>query len=196
MRIAFALAAALLASPASALAVETPPAATPPAVAAPDANNPGLDALFASLKETDDYSEARKIEAKIWALWMDAGDQQVNRLMDYTIAAMDARAYSLAISYLDAMIAMKPEFAEGWNKRATVYWMMGDYGHSLSDIQRTLALEPRHWGALSGLGMIMRDLGELEKAVTAFRLALEIDPNLEDVKVGLQLLEDKLGKGI
>ena len=132
----------------------------------------------------------------IWERWLNSGDVEVNKLMDFTIAAMNARAYSLAINYLDSIVAMKPDYAEGWNKRATVYWLMRDYDKSLADIQHTLALEPRHWGALAGLGMIMRDRGEKKKAVEAFRQALAIDPNLDDVKVGLELLEDQLGKDI
>jgi tetratricopeptide (TPR) repeat protein len=182
---------------------------SPGAIAAPEAPRAGvvraasvsphadeLDALFARLKVASDAGEAGKIEARIWELWLDSGDPHVNQLMDYAIAAVDAHAYGLAINYLDTVIVTKPDYAEGWNKRATVYWLMHDYDKSLADIASTLALEPRHWGALAGLGMIMRDLGANQKAVDAFKQALAIDPNLDDVKVGLELLEDKLGKGI
>ena len=171
-----------------------PPAQPPGAPAAVDPAK--LDSLFARLKVTDETVEARRIEAEIWERWLDSGDAEINKLMGWAITAMNIRAYTLALGYLDTIILTRPEYAEGWNKRATVYWLMRDYERSLADIDRTLALEPRHWGALAGRGMILRDRGEYQKAVEAFRAALDIDPNLEDVRVGLRLLEDRLGKDI
>ncbi len=201
MRIALALAAALLLIPASVSAATPAPGA--PAAAAPSesAKASELDSLFAALKSVSDESDARIVEARIQELWLDSGDVEVNRLMGYAIAAVDAGAFHLAVNYLNSIVLRKPDYAEGWNKRATVYWLMGAddrsyYTKSLADIDRTLALEPRHWGALAGRGMIMQDLGEDKKAVEAFRQSLAIDPWREDVLVSLRLLEDKLGKGI
>ncbi len=202
MLIAPALAAAfalLPLSPATAAAVPVAPDAA--AQISPSAKAAELDSLFAALKAISDDSDARIVEARIQALWRDSGDAEVNRLMDYAIAAINARAYTLAIGYLDSIVLRKPDFAEGWNKRATVFWLMGAsdpsfYAMSLADIDRTLALEPRHWGALAGRGMILQDLGKDRQAIDAFRRALAIDPFREDVRVGLRLLEDKLGKGI
>jgi tetratricopeptide (TPR) repeat protein len=193
LAVACLLAGAAHAAPAEPLPVN-PPAQMPGAPAAPDPA--ALDALFERLKVTGDATEARGIEAEIWRRWLDSGDAEVNRLMSWTIAAMNARAYALALQYLNTIVLTKPDFPEGWNKRATLYWLAGDYERSLADIERTLALEPRHWGALAGRGMILRDRGEYKQAVAAFRAALEIDPNLEDVRVGLRVLEDRLGKDI
>lgn len=193
LAVACLLAGAAPAAPAETLPAD-PPTQMPGAPAVPDPA--ALDALFERLKATRDLSEARGIEAEIWRRWLDSGDAEVNRLMGWTISAMNAGAYTLALQYLNTIVLTKPDFAEGWNKRATLYWLAGDYERSLADIERTLALEPRHWGALAGRGMIMRDRGDLKEAVAAFRAALAIDPNLEDVQVGLRVLEDRFGKDI
>lgn len=185
----------ILAAPAVPIAAETPPAAKGELSPA-ESKAARLDTLFTQLKAAGSSGEAKPIEATIWTLWLQSGDREIDRLMEHTMQAMNIRAFSLAINYLDAIVAMKPDYAEGWNKRATVHWLMQDYGKSLADIEKTLALEPRHWGALAGLGMIMRDIGEPQKAVAAFRKALEIDPHLDDVKAGLDILEQELGKDI
>jgi tetratricopeptide (TPR) repeat protein len=201
MRIALALAAALLLAPMPVSAAAPTPGGPAEAVPSGSAKAAELDSLFAALKSVSDESDARVIESRIQDLWLDSGDVEVNRLMDYAIAAVNAGAYTLAIGYLDSIVLRAPDYAEGWNKRATVYWLMGVddhsfYAKSLADIDRTLKLEPRHWGALAGRGMIMQDLGEDKQAVAAFRQSLAIDPWREDVLVSLRLLEDKLGKGI
>ncbi len=206
MRIALALVAAVLLARAPVSAAGAMPDGRPAAAAAqpmpsPSARAAELDSLFAALKDVTDDADARTVEARIQALWLDSGNAEVNRLMDYAIAAIDARAYTLAVGYLDSVVRRKPDYAEGWNKRATVYWLMGAYDRSfyaksLADIDRTLALEPRHWGALAGRGWIMEDLGQDRQAIDAYRQALAINPNREDVRVSLRLLEDKLGKGI
>jgi tetratricopeptide (TPR) repeat protein len=206
MLIALALAAAMLLVPVPVSAAGAAPDGPPAAAASqplpsPSAEAAELDSLFAALKDLTDDGDARTVEARIQALWLDSGDAEVNRLMDYAVAAINARAYALAVGYLDSIILRQPDYAEGWNKRATVYWLMGAYdrsyyARSLADIDRTLALEPRHWGALAGRGWILQDFGEDRRAIDAFRQALAIDPNREDVRVSLRLLEDKLGKGI
>jgi tetratricopeptide (TPR) repeat protein len=166
----------------------------PPPAAAPHAAE--LDSLFHSLQTTSDADSARGLEQQIWTLWLDSGDETVNTLMAKSMIAMNARAYDLALTFLDAIVAARPDYAEGWNKRATLYWMMGKYPESLSDIDRTLALEPRHFGALSGRGMIYRQMGDASKAMDAFRQALVADPNLADVKAALKALEDANGRDI
>ena len=201
MRIALALAAALLLSPMPVSAAAPAPGETAHAAPTGSAKAAELDSLFAALKSVSDESDARIVEARIQDLWLDSGDPQVNRLMGYAIAAVNAGAYTLAIGYLDSIVLRKPDYAEGWNKRATVYWLMGAddhsfYARSLADIDRTLELEPRHWGALAGRGWIMQDLGKDREALAAYRQSLAIDPWREDVLVSLRLLEDKLGKGI
>jgi len=155
-----------------------------------------LDKLFADLqKEKSDFM-AKSIEASIWDLWMQSGDPQVDKLMTYTLGAMSARSFDLAVDYLDTIVKLKPDYAEGWNKRATVWWLMQEYGKSIADIERTLALEPRHFGALSGLGMIMQSMGQKQKAVAAFKRALDVDPHLDGVRDAVDTLEKELGKDI
>jgi tetratricopeptide (TPR) repeat protein len=172
-------------------------AAEPPSATTTDiARAERLDALFADLKTAQSVEEGRAIERDIVHLWLESGDAEVDKLMGYAIAAMNLQAYTLALNYLDTVVLTKPDYAEGWNKRATVYFLVDRLQDSIADIQRTLALEPRHFGALAGLGMIMVKLGDKERAIEAFKAALAINPSLEDVRVELYVLEDQLRKGI
>jgi tetratricopeptide (TPR) repeat protein len=170
--------------------------APPPAAATGTDRAAQLDTLFAKLKVAPNVEEGRAIERDIVHLWLESGDAEVDRLMGYAIAAMNVDSYTLALNYLDTIVVTKPDYAEGWNKRATVYYLMDRFDESIADIERTLALEPRHFGALAGLGMIMVKLGDKERAIEAFKAALDIDPNLEEVRVELRVLEDQLRKGI
>ncbi len=170
--------------------------APPPATTTDVQRAQRLDTLFAELKAARGVDEGRAIERDIVHLWLESGDVGIDELMSNAITAMSIQAYTLALNYLDTVVATKPDYAEGWNKRATVYFMVDRLQDSIADIQRTLALEPRHFGALAGLGMIMVKLGDKERAVQAFKAALAIDPNLEEVQVEMFLLEDQLRKGI
>ena len=109
--------------------------------------------------------------------------------MSRSTKALRADNHGLALDLLDVVVTLKPKFAEGWNRRATVFYMQKEYGRSLVDIERTLALEPRHWGALSGLGIIQKRLGKDEAAMETFRRALEIHPGLENARQALDALE-------
>jgi tetratricopeptide (TPR) repeat protein len=186
----------LLAAPGPLLAAETRPAAAEQVPTVTTTKADLLDKLFADLKAEKSLQSAKNIEAAIWDLWMESGDPQVDKLMGDTLAAMNSQSFDLAVDFLDAIVKLKPDYAEGWNKRATVYWLLDDFDKSIADIERTLALEPRHFGALSGLGMIMTSLGEKHKALAAYRRALEVDPHLEGVKDGIARLEKELGKDI
>src|SRR5262249_29870869 len=108
--------------------------------------------------------------------------------------AMNQGELKRALEAYDAMVKVAPAFAEGWNKRATVEFLAGDFTASVADIQKTLALEPRHWGALSGLGQIYVALNNDEAALRAFKQALEINPHLASVKAKVQEIEAKLEK--
>ncbi|HET7715605.1 MAG TPA: hypothetical protein VFK86_08245 [Bauldia sp.] len=171
-------------------AEETAPSisADPPAaVEMPKAER--LDTLFASLKEESDPEAAEEIENAILSLWLESGSDTVDLLMQWTLKAMEEKEYPRALDFLDRVILLAPDYVEGWNKRATVHFLMDDYGQSIADIGKVLELEPRHFGALSGLGIIMRSLGEDEQAKAAFRAALEVDPHLENVREELDDLE-------
>jgi tetratricopeptide (TPR) repeat protein len=167
----------------------------PPARAAPD-RAAQLDRLFADLKAAPDVAAGETIERDIIDLWLQSGDPETDRLMRLTIVAMSVDDYALALDYLDTIVETRPGYAEGWNKRATVYYLLDRYDESIADIERTLALEPRHFGALAGLGMIMLKIDDKERAITAFRAALAVNPILVDVRSTLTDLENELHKGI
>jgi tetratricopeptide (TPR) repeat protein len=135
-----------------------------------------LDQLFASLKDAHAPEIARGIEQLIWSIWLMAGSDDADLLMSMSIDAMSRQDFAQARTHLDALIALEPDLAEGWNKRATVYYIEGDYPSSLADIEQTLRLEPRHFGALSGLGMILEQMGQKEGALKAYRAALVLNP--------------------
>lgn len=174
-----------------ALAAETGPSISPadPSVTAEQSKADRLDALFASLRDEVDSDAAGEIEDAILDAWLDSESDTVDLLMDWSLQAMERKQYARALDFLDRVVLMKPDYVEGWNKRATVYFLMDDYGKSIADIGRVLALEPRHFGALSGLGIMFRALGENERAKAAFTEALALDPHLENVREELESLE-------
>src|ERR1700730_9728825 len=116
----------------------------------------GLDFLFGALKAAPDEVSAKHVEARIWALWMQTPSDTAALLMARAKAAMDAKQMDVALKLLDAVVKLRPDYIEGWNRRATVYYLQNDYAHSLGDIEQVLVREPRHFGALAGLGMIMQ----------------------------------------
>ena len=161
-----------------------------PARAAQD--DPRLDALFATLKSTQSDEEASAAEQQIWRIWAENKNPEIERLMQHGIAAMAEDDQEGALDSFDAVVKYDKNFAEGWNKRATVEFAMGNYPASVADIERTLALEPRHFGALSGLGQIYLVLDRKAQALKAFRAALAIDPHLTGVKHAVEELEKEV----
>jgi tetratricopeptide (TPR) repeat protein len=148
-----------------------------------------LDELFATLKSAKSDAAAKTAEGEILRLWLDSGSDTVDILMVWAIRAMGAKEYSTALDLLDRIVTMKPDYIEGWNKRATVYFLTDDYAKSIADIGRTLALDPRHFGALAGLGMIMHGLGDDKRAIEAYKGALAVDPYLDNIKKALDALQ-------
>ena len=148
-----------------------------------------LDELFDKLPAESGSRAGKLIEAEILKRLQMSGSDTADLLMAWSVEAMEEKDFPLALDLLDHIIMLEPGFAEAWNKRATVYFMMDDYGSSLSDIRQTLAIEPRHFGALSGLGMILSSMDRKEEAIRAFRRALEINPQLTRVKESLERLE-------
>lgn len=135
-----------------------------------------LDRLFGQLHQAGDEKAAKTIEQAIWNLWARSGSPTVDALMGQAEKAMAASQHGVAISILDTAIELRPEFPEAWNRRATAYYLDRQFERSLADIERVLELEPRHFGALSGLGVIRREQGDLRGALSAFRRALAIHP--------------------
>jgi tetratricopeptide (TPR) repeat protein len=152
----------------------------------------GLDFLFGALKAAPDDASAKHVEARIWAIWLQTPSDTAALLMTRAKAAMDAHEMDVALKLLDAVIKLRPDYIEAWNRRATLYYVQNDYGRSLADIQQVLAREPRHFGALAGLGMIMQDLGDDKRALEAFRKALAINPHLERVPELVKTLSEKV----
>lgn len=159
-------------------------------------DDPKLDDLFARLQQTIDFNEARELEHWIWSIWLDSGDETVDKLMDRGSRAMESGNFPSALTAFNAVVEMAPDFAEGWNKRATLYWLMGDYDRSVSDIDETLALEPRHFGALSGLAMIREAQERPEDALDALRRAAAVHPLLPHIEKRIQHLERNMGEPI
>ena len=151
-----------------------------------------LDTLFAALKIAPDEASAKAIEDRIWAVWTASGSDTCSLLMSRAKDAIDDKDYDLAIKLLDAVIAIKPNYVEAWNRRATVYYLKQDYAHSIADIAAVLAREPRHFGALSGLGMMLQEIGDDKDALEAYRKALAVDPHLENIPDVVRTLSEKV----
>jgi tetratricopeptide (TPR) repeat protein len=176
---------ALLASaPARGEIEEAAPVLTPSAIA-----QLTLDELFEKLPENAGSPAGRRIEAEILGRLHESGSDTVDLLLSWANQAIEEQDYPVALDLLDQIVILKPDFAEAWNKRATVYYLLDDYSASLTDIRQTLALEPRHFGALSGLGFIFEALDRKEDAIRVFRRALEINPQLDKVRETLEQLE-------
>jgi tetratricopeptide (TPR) repeat protein len=152
----------------------------------------GLDFLFGALKAAPDEASAKHVEARIWALWLQTPSDTAGLLMMRAKAAMDAQQADVALKLLDAVVRLRPDYVEGWNRRATLYYLKNDYTRSLQDIEQVLVREPRHFGALAGLGMIMQDLGDEKRALDAFRKALAVNPHLEKLPELVKTLTEKV----
>jgi len=203
--IALALAAVLVAG--SAFAQQSPPVGPPEPPGKKDLIEPpaelpkpqrrgarvhNLDFLFGALKVAPDEASAKNIEERIWALWLASGSDTCNLLMTRVKKAMETENYDLAIRLLDAIIEIRPKYVEAWNRRATAFFLKKDYGSAVADLRQVLAREPRHFGALAGLGAIMQDIGDEKSALDAYRRALAIDPHLKGISDKVKTLTDKV----
>jgi Flp pilus assembly protein TadD len=147
-----------------------------------------LDDLFTALR-TAEGDAASAIEVKIIEEWSRSGSPSMDLLLERGREAMAQEDWELAIEHLSALVDHAPEFAEGWNARATAYFHTGRFGQSVEDIRQTLALNPRHFGALSGLGIIMEQLGQEEAALNAWRAVEDLSPNRPDLDETIDRLE-------
>ena len=152
----------------------------------------GLDFLFGALKAAPDEASAKHVEARIWAIWLQTPSDTASLLMSRAKTAVDAKKIDVAIKLLDSVIKLRPDYIEAWNRRATLYYMQNDYGRSLADIQQVLIREPRHFGALAGLGMIMQEVGDEKRALEAYRKALAVNPHLEKIPDQVKALTEKV----
>ncbi len=143
---------------------------------------PQLDALFQKLAADPLARDAYEIEDMIWEIWTDHPDPLPASMMDNAIAAVAEKRYDTAENIFTELVAVRPEWAEAWNKRATLYFLQGRDGDSVRDIHRVLELEPRHFGALSGFAQICLRAGDRGSALVAFEAALRINPHLNMVQ--------------
>jgi tetratricopeptide (TPR) repeat protein len=151
-----------------------------------------LDALFERLQETSDPVDAATIQQRIWQIWIESDDATSSQLMRRGMAAMASGDPESALDAFDELVTLAPDFAEAWNKRATVYYLMGRFDESVTDIQQTLELEPRHFGALSGLALIYDAVDNPEAAIRSLTAAMEINPHLQGSQDRLRSLRSKM----
>jgi len=147
-----------------------------------------LPALFRQLRDSDDLVRALT-ENSIWQTWSRSGDAKVDALFKVGVEQMNQGRTEAAIDTFTEIIRRKPDFAEGWNKRATIYFLVGDYDKSLADCDEVIKRNPQHWGALAGYGQIYVQLDRPEDALTYFQRALAVNPNLQNVENMIQQLK-------
>ena len=157
-----------------------------------DQNDPRLPPLFDELKDASDLNTVGTAEQAIWGIWMESGSDEIDQLLRQGSFHMQMQSFGAALSHFNAVIEALPNFAEGWNKRATLYFLMGEYTKSIAYCEKTLALEPRHFGALFGLGLIYSELEEAPKAIDAIERALKVHPHLQNAPEIMQRLKARL----
>ncbi len=160
--------------------------------ASADSRSEKLNSLFSDLASEDMPVNAQMLEREIWELWMDSGDDKVNFELSIGVTAMNEGFMDDAINQFSKVTEMASDFAEGWNKRATAYYFKDEYEKSLLDIQKTLELEPRHFGAISGMGMIFLELGNERAALRAFEEVLRLYPTSSSARSQVETLRRKL----
>ena len=163
-----------------------------PVSAAADQNDSRLPSLFEVLQTATAPDRIGYAERFIWMIWHESGRDDVDRLMEAGIGEMGGGRLRESIATFAQVIDLAPEFAEGWNKRATAYYLAGEFDNSLQDVERTLALEPRHFGALSGLGLIYLAKGDEYGALRAFEATLEVHPRAAAARFYVARLQSKL----
>ncbi|OWV66329.1 hypothetical protein ATY76_17645 [Rhizobium sp. R339] len=151
-----------------------------------------LDQLFSQLKRERDPEKASGIANEIRLEWNDSGSATINLLMQWADKAIEEKRNPAALDFLDEAIALKPDYAESWNRRATLNFVMGNYRKSMSDIERVLDLEPRHFGALSGLAAILSNAGNDQLALKAWQQFLNVYPADRTAQEQVNTLSEKL----
>ncbi len=153
-----------------------------------DQTDARLDDLFAALHQTGDGALGAELTARIWQIWFETDDTEAAALLQAGESAMAERRFTEALSAFNKLVERAPNFAEGWNRRATLYYLMGQYAKSAVDVKRTLELEPRHFGAMSGLGLLYLALEKYAAAREAFEDALEMNPHLDGPRQNIELI--------
>jgi tetratricopeptide (TPR) repeat protein len=165
-----------------------------PTVVGADQTDQRLDDLFQTLQTSSDAGKLVEAEADIWEIWYDSGEAEIDSLMLEAGALMGSGELIAAETIYADIIEQAPAFSEGWNRRATVRFYQRDYDGSLADIEQTLKLEPRHFGAIWGLGMILGLQQDYQRAIGAFEKLLEIKPNSRDAGPRIEMLKQALAR--
>jgi tetratricopeptide (TPR) repeat protein len=155
-----------------------------------------LDTLFAKLQTATDPMAIQSLEGAIWEQWVLVPDGPQRELMMRGIAEMQQRQLKQSVETFSKLIEIAPELSEAWNKRATAYWLLGNFPASLNDICETVKREPRHFGAYSGLGMIRAEMGENGRAVAAFELARRYNPHIVGIDAEIARLKELGGEAL
>ncbi|TIM31553.1 MAG: hypothetical protein E5Y61_19310 [Mesorhizobium sp.] len=194
MRIHFAFFAALFLFGVAALPAQAEDPVTPPVATTREER---LDQLFVDLKRERNEKAAERIAARISHEWSQSGSASIDLMMQWSQKAAEDKKFDVALDFLDQVVTLQPAYAEGWNRRATVHFMMNNFGKSMADIDRTLQLEPRHFGALSGLAQIMAVTGHKQSALEAWQRVLSIYPMMRSAQDQVGTLSEELaGEGI
>lgn len=151
-----------------------------------------IEFLFGALKAAPNANAARAVEGRIWALWMVSPSDTATLLMSRVRRAVEVKNLDLAVRLLDSIVVLRPDYIEAWNRRATLHYMRKDFTRSIEDIRQTLAREPRHFGAMAGLGMIMQELGEDKRALEIYRKAIEVNPHMPRIPDLIKSLTEKV----
>jgi len=163
----------------------------------PSIHDLSIDELYEMLKVAPSEEAAEPAEGEILRRLRDSGSDTIDLFMAWATSAINEKEYGAALDMLDRVVMLKPDYVEGWNKRATVHFAQKEYGKSVADIEKVLQIEPRHFGALVGLGLILKDMDENQDAIAAFTAALEIHPHMEKAREFLEELEkEEAGKAI
>lgn len=164
---------------------------------AAEARGERLEQLFSELKRARNQRAAERVSNRIRQEWNRSGSASIDLLMQWSQKAMDEEKVDVALDFLDQVTLLAPDYAEGWNRRATLHFMQDDYAKSMADIARTLQLEPRHFGALGGMAVILKNSGNEQGAMRAYERVLDVYPMMRDAQTELGNLADKMaGEGI
>ncbi len=151
-----------------------------------------LSDLFRQLLSAPTDETAEAVEDQIWTIWLEHPGRDVSILMSHGVQLMHKDNFKTALGLFDRIVTLAPDYAEGWNKRANAHYLLGDYPAAVADIRRTLQLEPRHFAALAGLGLVYLAVDEPAGALRAFEAALAINPHMDGVREQVDSLRQQL----
>ena len=163
-----------------------------PASLLADQTDERLDGLFSTLLVSIDLTTLRATENEIWEIWFEHPNDNVEQLMQLGVTRMNDNRYADAMLIFSQLIENFPDYAEGWNRRATLHYILGNHEESIADIEQVLDLEPRHFGALSGLGLVYLQQEQLSKAKQAFENLIDVHPNSPNAQENLRRVNEDI----